>query len=208
MRQKVHQQLSLPPAHLPPVEHQHARELAVISDILDAHPQILDLVFADLPKGQKNPRTGRPGITAEQVLRALVLKQMHGFSYRDLAFHLADSRTFRSFCRLGPFEASPSHPTLQGNIKRVRAETLREINDLLMMHARAAGIEAGRKVRIDCTVTGSNIHHPTDGRLLWDVVRVLCRLMGKANERFGLVFRNRTRRAKRRAGCPLPGLPR
>ena len=133
------------------------------------------------------------------MLRALVLKQMHGFSYRDLAFHLADSRSFRSFCRIGPFEASPSHPTLQGNIKRVRAETLREINDLLMMHARAAGIEAGSKVRVDCTVTGSNIHHPTDGQLLWDVVRVLCRLMGKANERFGLLFRNRTRRAKRRA---------
>lgn len=199
MRQKLQQQLSLPPEHTGPVEHQHVRELAVISEILDAHPQVLDLVLADLPKGRKNPRTGRPGLTAEQVLRALVLKQMHGLSYYDLAFHLADSVSFREFCRLDPYQPPPKRSTLQTNIKRVQASTLEQINEVLVMHARASGVETGRKVRIDCTVTEANIHDPTDGQLLWDVVRVLSRLMGQAKERFGLQFRNRTRRAKRRA---------
>jgi len=199
MRHKIQQQLTLPPDHPGPVEHQHARELAAISDLLDAHPEIVDLVFADFPKGRKNPRTGRPGLTADQVLRALVLKQMHGFSYEELAFHLADSMTFRTFCRLGQCQPAPKRSTLQVNVKRVRACTLEKINRLLLHHARAAGVERGRKVRIDCTVIESNIHEPTDGQLLWDVVRVLSRLMNEAKERHGLRFRNRTRMSKRRA---------
>ena len=48
MRQKLQQQLSIPPDQSPSDEHHHVRELAGISDILDAHPQVLALVFADL----------------------------------------------------------------------------------------------------------------------------------------------------------------
>lgn len=44
----------------------------------------------------------------------------------------------------------------------------------------------------------SNIHQPTDSSLLWDSVRVLGRIMGKAKEEFGVVFTDHTRRAKRR----------
>ena len=31
-------------------------------------------------------------MSAEQVLRAAVIKQMHQFTYRELEFHLADDR--------------------------------------------------------------------------------------------------------------------
>jgi IS5 family transposase len=61
--------------------------------------------------------TGAQGLTAEQVVRALVIKQLHQFSYRDLAFHLADSRSFRIFCRLGWSGLNPSKSTLAGAIK-------------------------------------------------------------------------------------------
>ncbi len=199
MRQKLQQQLSFPPAHAPSVEHQHALELAAASELLDAHPQLLDLVLADLDRGRKNSQTGRPGLTAEQALRALVVKQMHGFSYEQLAFHLDDSMTFRSFCRFDFFEPMPSRATLQRNLKRIRAETLETVSRVLVAQARASGVESGSKVRFDCTVMASNIHEPTDGQLLWDVVRVLTRLMGEAKERFGLTFRNRSLRAKRRS---------
>ena len=45
-------------------------------------------------------------MTAEQVLRCAILKQMHQFSYEKLAFHLADSQSFRAFCRL-PYGFTP-----------------------------------------------------------------------------------------------------
>ena len=38
-------------------------------------------------------------VTAQQVLRSVVLKQMRGYSYEELAFHLSDSQSYRAFCR-------------------------------------------------------------------------------------------------------------
>jgi IS5 family transposase len=70
---------------------------------------------------------------------------------------------------------------------------------MLVMYAAEKRIERGTKVRTDCTVVESNIHHPTDSSLLWDCVRVLSRLMGDAYESFGLSFCDHSRRAKRRA---------
>jgi IS5 family transposase len=65
--------------------------------------------------------------------------------------------------------------------------------------AASAGSEKGRKVRIDSTVSETNIHPPSDSWLLFDCVRVLTRLM-VALKTLGvpIAFANRTRRAKRR----------
>ena len=73
-----------------------ARELEQVSQILDANPQLLDLVYQDLVKAKRHD-TGREGLTAEQVLRCAVLKQYRQLSYEELTFHLDDSSAFRSF---------------------------------------------------------------------------------------------------------------
>jgi transposase, IS5 family len=61
------------------------------------------------------------------------------------------------------------------------------------------GLEDGSKLRVDTTV---DIHHPTENTLLWDVVRVLTRLLGRLAEALELRriagFRNRSRAAHRR----------
>ena len=102
-----------------------------MSSVLDTIPEAAELVGADLARrGDKQVDTskGREGMTAEQVLRAFVVKQMNGYSYEELAFHLADSSTYRSFCRLGIADKPPTKSRLQKNIKRVRAETWAAIN--------------------------------------------------------------------------------
>jgi len=66
----------------------------VMSQILDEEPTIAELVFADLTLEGRRTDTGRDGMTAEQVIRAVIVKQMNGFSYQELAFHLADSRCY------------------------------------------------------------------------------------------------------------------
>jgi len=51
------------------------------------------------------------------------------------------------------------------------------------------------------TVVQTDVHHPTDNTLLWDVVRVVTRLVGhlrKAVQQRIKGFRNRTRAARRR----------
>jgi len=194
MRKRFHEQQPLTQAF---VDHEHARELEAASAILDQMPDVLKRIERDLV-GDCSCEIGRCGMTAEQVLRALVIKQLNGFSYAELAFHLLDSRTYRSFCRFGDFGKPPSRSTLQENIKRLSAESLESVNRRLILLADEDGIENGRKIRIDTTSVESNIHEPTDSLLLFDVNRVLTQKL-KASRRFGVVFTSHARAAKRRA---------
>jgi transposase, IS5 family len=180
------------------MKHPFARALLVMSDILDAMPEVVDLVHADLVRGLKDPESGREGMTAEQVMRALIVKQLADFTYDDLEYTLLDSTLYRAFCRLG-FDDDVSKSSLQRDIKKLRPETLEAVNRLLVSHAVERGIEKGRAVRIDCTVTATDIHEPKDSALLNDGVRVLTRLLSTAHEDHETAPRpDRTKRAKRR----------
>ena len=196
MRKTHAEQLAL--STIPPV-HPHAEELAQISTVLDLLPKATQWVLDDVVRPGASKALGRDGLTAEQILRALLIKQIHHYSYDELAFHLADSATYRAFCRLGIDKPAPKKSALQKNIKRISATTLEKINRELVLYAQAEKIESGRKVRTDCTVVETNIHAPSDSSLLWDGVRVLGRLMSQARETFGLRFTDHRRRAKRRA---------
>lgn len=170
MRQKLTRQMSLFSVTM---RHDIGKEMAAISEILDATPKMLDFVYADLTRVSRKD-TGREGMTAEQVLRCVVLKQYRSLSYEELAFHLEDSKSFRAFARL-EMGQYPSSSSLQENIKPLSEETWEAVHQCLMQFAQEAGIESGRKVRIDSTVVESNIHDPSDSTLLWDGVRIITR---------------------------------
>jgi len=196
MRKARIQQLPLAEAT---TDHPKAKELAKISEILDNNSSIYDLVLQDLGDPDNN-ETGAWGMTAEQVFRAAVIKQMEGYSYRTLAFHLADSRAYSWFCRIGfgkPFKKS----TLQRCIKAISVETLEQINRILLVYAEDQGIEKGRKARVDCTVVESNIHAPYDSELLFDATRVVARILSQVKTELPdliFSFADHRRRAKRR----------
>ena len=196
MRNKIQQQL---PIVYPFIDHEHARELRRISDHLDQLPMAGALVYDDLVAHDPDVTAGRPGLSGDQVLRLLILKQMNGFSYEEFAFHLADSRCFRAFCGFGIDEKAPRRSTLQENIKQIQPDTLELVNRLILDTAFSMNVEKGRAVRVDCTVVESNIHHPTDSSLLYDSVRVLARLMKQGRKQTGIKFTNHTRRAKKRS---------
>jgi len=79
-------------------------------------------------------------MTGEQVLRVILVKQLGMFSYDELAFHLADSLSYRAFCRMDIGHPIPNKKTLQRNVKKVEAITLERINVLLVEHAVAASL--------------------------------------------------------------------
>ena len=67
------------PLTAPWIHHAHAEELAAMSGLLDAQAALAQRVLQDLEAGcAKNPRTGRPGLTGDQALRVLVLRQLTG----------------------------------------------------------------------------------------------------------------------------------
>jgi IS5 family transposase len=196
MRNLYHAQLSLTSKS----SHPRAAELVVMTQALDANVDILKRVRNDLLRVRKaDAKKGREGMSAEQVVRAALIKQMFGFSYEELSFHLEDSNQLRGFCRLSPSQETPKKSALQSNIGSLRAETWEAANQAIVLYARKCKVESGTWMRTDTTVVESNIHPPLDSALLWDAVRVLTRIMQRAHDKYGTTRTNHKRRAKRRS---------
>lgn len=196
MRKKWDEQLSI--WHYLP-KNRISGELAVISEILEAHPEILEGVYKDLARAHRVD-TGRDGMTAEQVLRGAVLKQYRSLTYEELEFHLQDSQSFRAFSKLRMGQ-NPSASTLQENIKALSVESWVAVHEAALRYGESQGWEKGRKARVDSTVVETNIHLPTDSTLLVDGIRILTRWLAEGQElsrRPGYVFVDHNRRAKKR----------
>ncbi len=177
--------------------------LAAISRLLDRHrTTLLKAVAHDLRRGLQAGGTnkGREGMSAEQALRALVLKQIKNWSFRELRERIADGMTLRAFTRFGAARV-PQHKAFHRASLLLQPATLRALNALVVDLALRLGVEDARAVRMDTTVSETTIHYPTDSGLLWDAVRVLTRSAQRILEELPEVparLFNRTRAARRR----------
>ncbi len=181
-------------------QHEIGCELRAMSQWLDGQRGLISLVAGDLRR-QGARETGRRGLPAESVLRCALLKQQRQLSYEELAFHLEDSASFRAFARV-PLAWSPKKSVLHQTIAAIRAETWEAINQALLASAKQERLESGATVRLDSTVTEALMHEPSDSALLWDAVRVMTRLLDRAEAFPGapaIRWRDRRRLAKKRA---------
>jgi len=175
--------------------------LEAISGFLEDQRDIIESVRRDLVRGLRQPDSGRHGLTATQVLRSLVLMRVKNWDYRELRERIADGLTLRQFT---DFDCSrvPKHDAFQRSFVRLTPQTLKAMNDLVVRAAVELGLEDGTKLRVDTTVVQTDIHHPTDNTLLWDVVRVVTRLVGRLAKALELRriegFCDRRRAARRR----------
>jgi IS5 family transposase len=174
--------------------------LEKISGFIDKHPELAEAVRCDLERGLENPKTGRRGLTPNQVLRSLILMRVKDWDYRELRDRINDGYTLRNFTGFYS-QPVPKHNAFNCAFNRIRPVTMKTINDTVIEAAVEDGLEDGKKLRVDTTVVETDVHWPTDATLLWDVVRVLIRLIGRLRE---IVpddvprFPNRKRAARRR----------
>lgn len=178
-------------------QHEHGVMLSELSQLLDEHPQVLDLVSVDLIDPDCR-QTGSCGLSVESVFRCLLLKQILQVPYEKLAFHLSDSTTYRSFARLSGGQA-PSRSGLQSVIRKIRPETLKQIYELLCLQWHDQGLIDTDQIRIDSTVVRANIAPPSDSGLLNDSIRVLSRQLSVCHRQTGLKvrFKDQRDRSKR-----------
>src|ERR1700674_4731218 len=137
------------------------RLLQSISDFLDRQHAMIERVRRDLVRGLKQPRKGRRGVTAPQVLRSLILMRVKNWDYRELRERIADGVTLRQFADFY-CDPVPKHDAFNRGFNRLTPETLKAVNDLLVQAAVKLGLEDGAKLRVDTTVVETDIHHPTD----------------------------------------------
>lgn len=173
------------------------RILKRMDTIIDERDQIVALVHKQMTGGVSN--TGSYGMSAEQIFRLAVLRQLKQYSWREFAERLNDGIVLRWFTRFYSAKI-PHFTTLQKAVRSIAPDTWSAINDMLVDLAEERKLEKGRKLRTDTTVVQTNIAYPTDAQLLWDSVRVLTRIMERIREHlpmFDFGFANRTRCSKK-----------
>src|SRR5829696_7713531 len=189
---------------VPKLKMEFEPELAQLDQLLD-DDELFKLLKADLLKRYPNSgRLGRHSTPAEVILRMLVVKRFYGWSYEQTERFVCDSIVLRQFCRLY-LESAPDDTTLIRWANQIGPGTLASLNDRVVELARSVKVTRGRKLRVDSTVVETNVHHPTDSRLLGDGVRVVSRLLRRAREALGKeashlgkeAFRTRNRSVRR-----------
>ncbi len=165
---------------LPKIVREEHAKYKRISQLLDETPAILDLVHADLaPLSSPNRKGRKADFTSENILRTLVVMGVEGLSLRDTVIKVGDSPFLQSFVRLGK-RATMDYTFLDKGFKAISPETWKRVNEALGAYAVATEKIDPSVIRVDTTVTETNIHYPTDSSLLWDSWTVLSRLLRRA----------------------------
>ena len=112
----------------------------------------------------------------------MYLKFRYQLGYETLVKEVSDSISWRKFCRIGLEKEVPHSTTLIKLSKKYGPELIDELNRLLLAKTRDQKLIRGRKLRIDTTVIETDIHHPTDARLLQDSIKVITRTVKKIKE--------------------------
>jgi IS5 family transposase len=159
---------------------EYRREYKVVGELLEQHPEILEMVHRDLARlSTTTSRRGRKAdFTSENLFRAILVMQREGLDYREASVRIAESETLQNFCRLIK-KRSIDFTLLNKAYGAIRPETWETINHLLGLGAVADEVISIEHLRTDTTVTECNIHWPTDSSLLWDTYRVIAREMSR-----------------------------
>jgi IS5 family transposase len=178
----------------------------------------LEAIFADkrvilamrhdlAPPDSEAMWNGRPSTPLVVTGKLAGVKRLMGWGYRTLEAELTGSVSWRWVCGIYS-QKVPNFRTIQTREAKLSAQILHLINARVMRYAQAVGLTMGEQVRMDSSVTESDIHYPTDSGLLDDSARVLSRLFKRARKVVGVQlwdgeekawFRDRHRQARRLA---------
>ena len=168
-------------------------ELGKVDAILD------DDRFLAPFRARLTARTGRPTIPIETYLRLMYLKHRYVLGYETLCKEVADSFTWRRFCRIAFDERVPDPSTLMKRTKRLGPGLLEELNAGLLSLAVERRVLRSRRLRVDTTVVEADIRSPTDSGLCAHAVSRLTGL-AKRVKAAGLAPRSRVRDRRRSVG--------
>jgi IS5 family transposase len=157
-----------------------------------------DDAFFEPFRAHFDARLGRPSVPIETYLRLMFLKFRYRLGYETLCREVADSISWRRFCRID-IDGRVPHPTALMKITtRCGEATVAALNETLLAKAVEAKVVKTGKVRADTTVVSANVEYPTDSGLLARAVTKIGKLVRRIKAAGGATrtaFRDRSRSA-------------
>jgi transposase, IS5 family len=151
-----------------------------IDTLLEDEAVIETIATALEHRWPQSRKRGRPGTPADVVIRMLILKHLHDWSFDELEQEVRANLVYRAFARIG-VDAVPDAKTILKIAQALGPDVITDLHQRIVAVAQRAGVTHGRRFRIDTTVVETNVHYPTDSTLLQDGVRVLTRAMQRAH---------------------------
>jgi len=152
-----------------------------------------------------HPTAGRPSTPMETYLRLMFLKFRFGLGYESLCREVADSITWRRFCRI-PLDGVVPHPTtLMKLTTRCGTAAVDGLNEALLAKAVQAKVLRTNRLRADTTVVPANVAYPTDSGLLAKAVKRIA-VTGRRIKAAGGAVRTQLRDRSRAAGKRAHGI--
>ena len=152
-----------------------------------------------------HPTAGRPSTPMETYLRLMFLKFRHGLGYESLCREVADSITWRRFCRI-PLDGRVPHPTtLMKLTTRCGTTAVDGLNEALLAKAVQGKVLRTNRLRADTTVVPANVAYPTDSGLLAKAIKRIA-VTGRRIKAAGGAVRTQLRDRSRAAGKRAHGI--
>jgi IS5 family transposase len=146
-----------------------------------------------------HPVIGRPSTPAECYLRLMFLKFRYRLGFESLCAEVADSISWRRFCRI-PLDGKVPHPTtLMKLTTRCGSAAVEGLNEALLAKAAQAKLLRTSRLRADTTIVPANVSYPTDSGLLAKAVRRIA-ATGRRIQAAGGATRTRVTDRSRSAG--------
>src|SRR5881397_3430209 len=189
MVRRAYRQRSLVEVLLPDADKLWDSTLRQIDAVLDDEILVDRVTEALARRHPQSRRRGRLGTPAAVVLRMLVLKHLHDWSFDECEREVRGSLVHRAFCRIDG-ERVPDAKTLIRLAGLLDEPVLKDVLARLVALGRERRLVRGRRLRVDTTVVETNMHYPTDATLLADGVRARTRSV--ARRVFEIAQRSRT----------------
>ena len=140
-----------------------------LHDVLAAvfgDPQIQLAMRHDLLKADSQALwNGRPATPLVVTGCLAVVRRLMSWSYRVLAEQVNASVGWRWVCQVSQ-QPLPNFRTIRDREALLKPKTLKLIQAKVVQLGQAVGVTTGTRLRVDSSVTESDIHYPTDSSLL------------------------------------------
>jgi hypothetical protein len=138
--------------------------------------QALQLVADDVLQ-DVDPDQGREGLTLWQVFVLAAVRLGANLTYDHLHYLAGNDCNLRAMLQVGDWSRKNfTWHRIRDNVCLVRAETIENINHLVVQEGHRLHPEAAEYVRGDTFVAQTNVHYPTESGLILDGLAKICRL--------------------------------
>jgi transposase, IS5 family len=159
-------------------------------------PKVRDAILGAIARdvnGKSNATRGRPGMSYWEILVLAGARLGCGYDYDELQDLAENHRALRQVMGIGDWESEEQDKErfgwrrIESNVNLLRPETIEQINQAIIQEGHRLEPKAAQTVRGDSFVVQTNIHYPTDSRLIADGLRKVLGLAVMLAGLFGLI---------------------